>query len=76
MKIRMTGIPYTPNVAHNIESWHAIVKCFEENGQEVSQIRLIGCIKDHPTPTTNKAKNAELHIRWHIDKMHTLEEVE
>jgi hypothetical protein len=75
VKLKMTGKPYTPNVAHNIKSWNAIVKCFEERGPIVSHLVLMGVIKGHPTPTTNTTKNAELHIKWHVEKMGTLEEI-
>ena len=68
MKLKMTGKPYTPNVAHNIKSWNAIVKCLEERGPLVSHLVLMGVIKNHPTPTTNKVVNAERHICWHIEE--------
>ena len=76
MKLMMTGKPYVPTAAHNIKSWNAIVKCFEERGPVVSHLVLMGVIKGHPEPTTNKTKNAERHIEWHIKQMGTLKEVE
>ena len=66
MKLQRTYISYTPTALHNIKSWNAIVKCFDERGPVVSQLVLVGLIKNHPTPTTNKSTNAEEHIKWHV----------
>jgi len=66
MKLKYTGKPYTPNSAHNQKSWQAILDCLAENNGQASKLKLIGCIKDHPEPTTSKIKNAERHIDWHI----------
>ena len=66
MNLRMTNIDYTPTVAHNIKGWNTIERVFKERGEVVSHLVLMGQIKDHPTPGTNKTDNALKFIDWHV----------